>query len=327
MSPTLAPLLTALSLVLAACGGAGAGTEATRSGDDAPVTFVTSVFPLAWMAEQVAPDADVTLLASSGQDPHDLELSPAQRAQIESADVVAFMGDLDFQPQVESAVGAAAGQVLSVVEVAGSDVRHVQREIHADDEHADDAHADDAHSDQAHSDDEVVDPHLWFDADVMAEVAEELGEAFAAADEANAHTYRANAGRLHDDLVALDGEIDAVLAGCEHDTALVSHEAYGYLLEPRGLEQEGISGAGGHAEASPQRLAELTARIRAEGITAVLAEPVEGRADAEALAREADVEILEIDPLEIADQEQFETGYLELLRTQAARFAEALACE
>jgi ABC-type Zn uptake system ZnuABC Zn-binding protein ZnuA len=88
----------------------------------------------------------------------------------------------------------------------------------------------------------------------------------------------------------------------------------------------GISGAGGLGEAAPQRIAELSAWVREQGIPAVLAEPLHGRDDAEALANEADVELLTIDPLEIAGDEDFERGYLELLREQGERFATAMDC-
>ena len=126
---------------------------------------------------------------------------------------------------------------------------------------------------------------------------------------------------------ALHEELDVLLSDCRFDTAIVSHEAYAYLLEPRGLAQDGISGAGGQSEASPQRIAELSARIQEQGIPAVLAEPVHGRDDAEALASESGVELLTIDPLEIASDEDFERGYLELLREQGERFATALDCQ
>jgi zinc transport system substrate-binding protein len=302
--------------------------EANAAGDG--LTAVTTVFPLADMAQRIAPGADVTLLTAGGQDPHDLELSPTDRALLESADVVLYMGDIDFQPQVESAVRAATGEVVAVADITGSaallDVdghSHDERDGHAHDE--DDAHPHE--EDDSHADDEdAVDPHLWFDPAVMAEVAEEIGESFAAADEANAEAYRENAQSLHDELAGLDDELDQLLSDCTHQVAMVSHEAYAYLLEPRDLEQEGISGAGGHGQASPQRLAELTERIQEEDIPAVLAEPLEGRADAEALASEAGVPMLEIDPLEIGTEDLLATGYVDALRAQAQTFAEALGC-
>jgi len=341
-------VLACLVLALGACGQAPTQSveeDASAEGADTPllgegITAVTSVYPLAAVAEDIAPGADVRLLTSSGQDPHDLELSPDDRRLVESADVVLYMGDLDFQPQVEAAVADATGAVVSVAEVAGSDnLRRLEGHDHEDgDDHGhgdgDDDHADDADDDHgsgqqedAHAhDDEAVDPHLWFDAAIMAGVAEAVGEAFAAADPDRADGYRERAGALHDELAALDEDIDAVFADCAHDTAIVSHEAYAYLLERRGLAQEGISGAGGHADASPARLAELTERIRAEGIPAVLAEPIEGRGDAEALASEAGVDLLDVDPLEIGEAHLAGVRFPDALRAQAEAFATALEC-
>jgi zinc transport system substrate-binding protein len=302
----------------AAPGAAGAGLEA-----------VASVFPLAWLAQAVAPGADVTFLGAGGADPHDLELSPGDRALLESADVLLYMGPLSFQPQVERAADDANGEVVDVLQLVGSDAFLRWDHAHEDDDHADDDHADDDHADDDHADDDrgEYDPHLWFDAAVMADVALGIAEAFARADEAHAADYRVAAEDVRDELLALDADFDELLSACRLDTAIVSHEAYAYLLTPRGLAQEGISGAGGHGEASPQRIAELNARIRDEGIPAVLAEPVHGRSDAEALAREADVELLEVDPLEVGTDVHFERGYPALLEDQAERFATALACD
>jgi zinc transport system substrate-binding protein len=346
-------LVLSLLLLIAACAGEPAAGDAAApdapadeaavddAGDEQEIpaaepggglTAVTTVFPLADMAQQIAPEAEVTLLTSSGQDPHDLELSPGDRALLESADVVLYMGDIDFQPQVEQAVGDATGEVVDASAITGADSwlgfdghTHDDDDAHDDDGHAhddDDAHAHD--DDDAHDDD--VDPHMWFDAGIMAEVAHEIGTAFAAASPDEAEAFRERAEALHDELLALDEELDEVLSDCEREVAIVSHEAYAYMLDPRGLEQEGISGAGGHGDASPQRLAELTQRIQEEDLPAVLAEPVEGRADAEALANEAGVDLLEIDPLEIGTDELFEQGYPDALREQAATFAEALEC-
>jgi zinc transport system substrate-binding protein len=131
---------------------------------------------------------------------------------------------------------------------------------------------------------------------------------------------------LREELRSVDAELDALLSDCRFDTAIVSHEAYEYLLASRGLAQEGISGAGGHGEASPQRIAELSAEIQEWGVPAVLAEPLHGRDDAEALAAESGADLLDIDPLEIGTDGHFERGYIELLREQGEQFAAALDC-
>jgi zinc transport system substrate-binding protein len=289
-----------------------------------PLVAVATVFPLAWLAEATAPDADVRFLGGGGQDPHDLDLSPGERALLETADIVLYLGPIGFQPQVEATARHASGQVVAAADVIADRLR-VSEDDHAHDHDREDAHDHDREAGDDHGFD-VVDPHIWFDATAMAEVATAVAAAFAAADPAGADVYRSRAAQIRDDLVGLDDAIDQLLDGCARDTVIVSHEAYAYLLEPRGLTQIGISGTGGHAAASPQRLAELSTRIRAEAMPAVLTEPVEGRADAAALASEAGVPLLEIHPLETVTDEQAQQGYPALLREQAETFAKALEC-
>ena len=283
----------------------------------AGLTAVSPVYPLQWVAQQVAPAAEVSLLTDQGEDPHDIELSPRDRELIEVADAVLYMGDLDYQSQVETAVEAASGHVVSFAEAVGTETLRTW----ADHDHSHD-------DDHAH-DDTAYDPHAWFDAAGMAVTTRAIGEAFAEIDPDAAETYTENADALAAEFVDLDSEISEMLGGsCTYDYVVVSHEAYAYLLEPFGHEQEGVSGAGGHGPASPQRIAELADRIADEGIEYVLTEPIEGREDAEGVAQEAGVELLEIYSLEVVDeQDHFDThGFLELLRQQAETAATALDC-
>jgi zinc transport system substrate-binding protein len=288
-----------LLLVLATACGSGAASD--RGGE---VSAVATVYPLAWLAEAIAPDADVTFLGVGGAEAHDLELTPAQRQALESAQVIAYVGDIGFQPSIEETIAGAEAEVVSAAEVAGE-----QRLLPvAGDEH------------------DGVDPHVWFDPRIMADVATRLGEAFAAADADRAGTYTANANAVRTKLLHLADEIDASLDDCRFDEVVVSHAAYGYLLEPRGIAQRGVSGPDEHAAASPAQIAELVSHIDETGIAAVLTEPVEGRRDAEAVAAEADVELVDIYSLDIVDEDQAERGYPRLLREQAQAAARALEC-
>ncbi len=299
----------ALGLVASACGdGDGATTE---------ISAVAAVYPLAWVAERVAPDVDVSLLPAGGLEAHDLEITPGQRQAIQTSDVVLYVGQIGYQPQVEAAVGSAEGEVVSLSEVAGEE-RLLES---GDDPHA---HEEDVERGEGEA---VVDAHIWFDPEVMADVAIRTGEVFAAADPENAETYQQKAATLGEELTGLRGELDDILGGdCRHDEAIVSHQAYGYLLEPYGYRQHGLTGANPEAGASSGQLARLVEEIEQEGFEYVLAEPVEGRQDAETVAREAGVEILEILPLDAVTADQAEAGFPSLVRQQAAQFARALGC-
>ncbi len=332
----LFPLLVVVVVVATGCGSTAAGSRGGAAAASAseplgaePLSVVATTYPLAWLAQRIAPHAHVHGLTSQASDPHDLELSPDDRGAIEQADLVAYVGDIGFQPQVEEAIAASPAVALPLT-LAAQELLTREDGGPADGgeqvgEGGDPAADDPGRDAREHG---AVDAHLWLSPAIMADYAGLLADELAELDRASAHVYRRNADQVADELAALSDELDAILSDCAFEQAIVSHAAYAYLLQPRRLEQQGISGGAGHAEASPQRLAELTAVIRELGISAVLSEPVEGREDAEALAAEAGVDLLEINPLGSSlTEQQMARGYPVLLREQAETFAKALDCD
>ncbi|EXF23891.1 hypothetical protein BG28_09685 [Nesterenkonia sp. AN1] len=272
------------------------------------------------MAEEIAPEAEIRFLGSGSAEAHDLELTPGQRESLETADVVLYLGDIGYQTQVEEAAAVAEGEIVNTSAIAGDD-----RILAA----SEDPHAHGDHDDDHAHEEAVFDPHVWFDPSIMAEVAAQTGEAFAAADPHNAETYSVNAERVSDELLGTQSEIEELLGQeCRFNEAIVSHAAYGYLLEPYGYTQHAVdsltSGEGG---ASGNQLAGIVGEIEETGFEYLLAEPVDGRADTEAVARETGTELLNIYPLDVVLEDQADQGYPALLRAQAETFATALGCD
>lgn len=326
------PPLVVLCLLAAGCGiesaspTGSADTSAAATGS--PLEVVAAIYPLAWLGSQIAPDAAVELLNSGGQEAHDIDLSPPQRAAVETADVVLYTGDIDYQPQVEDAVAAAEGEVISAAEVAGDALLAAATDAHDDHEGEEEGEEHAKNEGKEHAEEGVgVDPHLWLDPAIMNDLAAATGDAFAAADPDNADTYRSNAEKVQADLATLAADLDATLGGdCRFEEAIVSHAAYGYLLAPYDKEQHAVTSVTAESDASAGELAEIVAEIRMEGFTHVLAEPVEGREGAETVVREAGVGMLEISPLDAVSDEQAEQGLPDLVRAQADAFATALGC-
>ncbi|MGH2711508.1 MAG: metal ABC transporter substrate-binding protein, partial [Actinomycetota bacterium] len=80
-------------------------------------TIVASIYPLAYASERIAgPDWEVIDLTPPGVEAHDLELSIEDRSAIQDADVVVYVGDIGFQPQVEDSVAEASGRVVAVTD-------------------------------------------------------------------------------------------------------------------------------------------------------------------------------------------------------------------
>ena len=305
--------LVAVSVLLAGC---GASSEESSTGKAAVATF----FPLAWVTDRVAGDGwDVTNLTQPGGEPHDLGLSIAQTADLDEADVIVFQHE--FQPDVDDAIETISDVTLvdaaEAVELRALDEEH-------EDEHADgQEHAEDEHGHDG------TDPHFWQDPLLMADLGADVAEALAEVDADGASTYRANAEDLRADLEQLDTQFSRGLAGCERDTVVVSHEAFGYL-ERYGLEFEGIAGLSPDAEPTPAVLGELEDLIAAEGITTVFSERLASPAMAESLAADTGVETAVLDPLEGPGEDTGDdaaaSDYVALMQQNLAALQRANGC-
>lgn len=287
--------LVAIPVLVLALGGCAAFTEDTASIEDG-VQVAAAFYPLAYVADRVAGDqATVENLTAPGGEPHDLELTPKETAEVVRADLVVYQHG--FQPAVDDAVETnATGDTVDVAETV---------EMRAGD------------------------PHFWHDPLLMADLGDEVADRLAELDPDHADDYTANADALRADLEALDaGFTDGLtdgLADCERSTVVVSHDAFGYLSR-YGLEFESIAGLSPDSEPTPADLARLQELIRDEGITTVFSESLVSPEIAEQLAHDAGVTSEVLDPLEGLTDETSDEDYLSLMTENLAKLEEANGC-
>jgi zinc transport system substrate-binding protein len=129
-------------LAPAACGGGSGEKGVSGSGEE---TVVAAFYPLAFAASEIGGDSvDVKNLTPPGAEPHDLEISPRDVAEVLDADLVLLLGH-GFQPQLEDA-GGHADNVAFLLDTPGLDV----------------------HSNE--------DPHVWLDPVRYTRVVDRIGE-------------------------------------------------------------------------------------------------------------------------------------------------------
>ena len=281
-------LLVATPL-LAAC-GASADSEGTQ--------VVASFYPLQYVAQRIAGnDAEVESLASPGVEPHDLELTLQQTAAIADADVVVY--SRGFQPAVDATVDEnASGRVVDAAEEA----------------------------DLMTTADGSKDPHFWLDPNRLASVAVAVKRELVAADPDHAGAFEKNLVSLKRDLDDLDADFAAGLQGCERNTVVVSHDAFGYLGDRYDLDVHAISGLSPDAEPSPAHLRELSDLIESKGITTVFSETLASPAMADTLARDLGLRTAVLDPVEGLADSTADDDYLSLMRANLAALREANGC-
>lgn len=328
----LSPLVLAVPALALAASGCSAFSDDAGT-DDGEITVAAAFYPLQFVSERVAGDhADVVQLTQPGAEPHDLELSISETAEITEADLVVY--EEGFQPAVDDAVAQNAEGVAldaaSVVDLIAVEESPEEHEEHADDEHADEEHADEEHAEDEHAEEDGhdhgdLDPHFWQDPLRVADLADAVAEELAAVDEEHADDYEANAAALRADLEDLDAAFTSGLADCARDTIVVSHDAFGYL-EKYDLHIAPIVGLSPDAEPTAAVLGELEDLIRTEGITTVFSEPLEP-ALGEGLAADLDLTEAVLDPVEGLTDATADEDYLSLMESNLEAIRTANACQ
>ncbi|MFD0659443.1 metal ABC transporter substrate-binding protein [Thermocatellispora tengchongensis] len=266
-----------------------------------------------------------------GVEPHDLELSPRQVAEVESAALTVYIKGV--QPAVDQAVqqnaadrGFDAASVVQTIPATGVDEHGHGEEEHGHGEEAGGEHADEAgHEAEGEGHEEAVsyDPHIWLDPSRLATVATKLGERLAAADPAHAQGYRQRAAATATELGTLDAELKKGLSSCSGHAIVTSHTAFGYLANRYGLEQVGISGIDPDSEPSPARLAEVAKVAKQEKVTTIFTEALVSPKVAEVLAQEVGAKTAVLDPIE---SKPASGDYLSAMRQNLTELRTALGC-
>ncbi len=256
-------------------------------------TVVTSFYPLQYVAQRiVGTHAEVTNLTHPGQEPHDVELTVRQTAQVEDAEVLVY--EKGFQSAVDDAVAQVGpDHVVDAARTAG---------LSGDD------------------------PHFWLDPTKLSKVAVAFERQIAAADPAHAADYARNLSRLRSDLAALDRSFRTGLASCRITTIVVSHDAFSYLGRRYGLQVVGINGLSPDAEPSPAHVRALQDLIRRDGITTVFSEQLASRAFADSLAGDLGIKAAVLDPIEGLSDATADQDYLSLMRQNLRTLQEANQC-
>ena len=283
-------LALALVATIEACSNDSSGGRAT---------VVASMYPLAWAAERIGGGrVAVEDLTPPGVEAHDTTLTAAQRADIQTADVVVYLGQIGLQPDIERAVDDAGGRVVDVT--AG---------LHIPGPPAG----------------QTFDPHVWLDPVFMEGAVRLIAGALKAVDASGSAGFAARESTTLRYLQDLDASFRAGLRRCSFTTFVVTHEAFGYLADRYGLHQLGIEGITPESEPSAARIQQAAQAIaQGRAAPAVFYEGTDaGRRIGESVAAGVGVPALPLGTLESAPSSG---DYLSVMRSNLASLERGLQC-
>ncbi|MFI1568647.1 metal ABC transporter substrate-binding protein [Streptomyces sp. NPDC020490] len=304
-------VVTALALAsLSACSGSAA------AGNTDKFDVVASFYPMAFLAERIGGGhVNVTTLTQPGQEPHDLEISARQTAQLQESDAVLYLKNL--QPSVDDAV--AQSEVKTKIDAASL----TTLEEHGNEVGGHAAAHDGSHDEEAAG----KDPHIWLDPVRYAEVAEGVGKAFEKADPDHAADYRRNTAALVGKLAALDTAFKDGLADTKSKVFITTHAAFGYLAERYGLTEEAINGLDPESEPSAGRVRELEKMAEADGVTTVFYETLVSDRTAKTVAEDAGLKTDVLDPVEGITSTSRGKDYISVMKANLKALQTALGSE
>lgn len=251
-----------------------------------------SIFPIYDLTRRIAGDRlDVRLVLPPGKSEHGYDPTPQELAALTGTRLGIAVG-LDMDTWVENimrSAGSAAmfrlGERLPTlpidVEPIGEDEGPPGHPGHAEHAHAQGA----------------PDPHVWLDPQRMqaavALIAAELG----AIDPAGKDVFARNAAALQQELGTLDAAIAARARAWTKRTIVTFHGSMAYYAKRYGVRIAAVVEPLAGKEPTAAYLAEVLAAIQRSGAVALFSEPQLDRGPAEMIAREARIQLGELDPV------------------------------
>jgi zinc transport system substrate-binding protein len=304
--------VTALGLgTLSAC-----STDSAAAGNTDKYDVVASFYPLAFLAQEIGGDhVNVTDLTKPGQEPHDLEISAKQTAQLQESDAVLYLKNL--QPSVDDAVN----QSEIKTKIDASSLTELEKHGNEVGGHAAE------HDDHADKEPAGLDPHIWLDPVRYAQVAQGVGKAFEKADPDHAADYKKNTAALVTKLNALNTRFKDGLTNTRTKVFITTHAAFGYLAERYGLTEEAISGLDPESEPSANRVKNLERMAKADGVSTVFYETLVSDKTAKTIAADSHLRTDVLDPIEGITSKSKGDDYFQVMESNLKALRTALGAE
>jgi len=281
---------------------------------------MASLFPQQEFARAVGGEkVQAILLLPPGAEAHSWEPKPSDVVKITQADIFIYIGP-SMEPWVDKVLKAAQGKKLRVLEASrGLSLLKAEQEEQGRAIHS-----------HGHFGPEKMDPHVWLDFTLDLQIVDEIVTVFSEKDPAHAFLYKNNAETYKQKLKNLDQKYQYSLAQCRHRQILVSgHAAFAYLAKRYALQQIALSGISPDAEPTPQKMAEMINATRKKGIKFIFSEELVHPKLSQALAKEAGVDILVLNPGHNLTPKQVreKVTFLDLMEKNLKNLQRGLGCE
>lgn len=299
--------VAALSLIVAGC-----QSQQNTAKSEKP-TIIATIYPVYEFTKEIVGDkAQVELMIPAGTEPHDFEPSAKDIAKIQAAD--SFVYD---DPNMETWVPKTEESLKN------SKVQFVQSTkemvlLPGGEEEHDHKHVSDGHHHE-------FDPHVWLAPSLAMQQVKSINTQLGKQYPKYQATFDKNTKKYLAKLTKLDQEYQTQLAKLPQKYFVTQHSAFNYLAIEYGLKQVPIAGLSPEEEPSPSKIAELKDLVKELSIQTVFFEENAQDKIARTLAKEANVKLAVLNPLEGLTKKQLKAGenYLSVMQENLKALVQA----
>jgi len=266
-----------------------------------------SIFPLADVVRAIGGQhVEVDVLIPPGASPHVFEPSPEVYRRISESRLFVMVGaGMEFWAEKLITAGAGikpciirAADGVELIQTAGRDHEPRPYGIRSSaEEHAPEQPPSDQEQPPPEHRHRSGNPHVWLDPLLVDTLAVRICRALSELDPGQAEVYSRNLSRFREQLSGLHRAIQQTVDRFGTREYVAFHPSWSYFARRYGLREAGIIQRSPGRDPTPRQIEEIVGAIERYHIRAVFAEPQFNPAAAEAIAQEAGVGVLLLDPL------------------------------
>lgn len=295
---------------------------------------LTTVKPLGFIANAITDGVTETkVLLPTSASPHDYSLKPSDVEQLQSAQLVVWIGEemetfleksIEKLPKEKVLTLEDVPAIKELVEHSGEEKedKHDHKHDHKHEHKHSHNHAHHDHSHDGHSHDE--DWHIWLSPKASEHIAEQIAERLSQQLPEQKAKIAENLANFKATLATKNSEIAKQLEPVKSKGYYTFHDAYGYFEEAYGLKSLGSFTINPTVAPGAKTLNAIKKSIAQKKVQCLFAEPQFTPKVIESLSKGTSAKVGQLDPLG-AKIELSKNAYPEFLQSLADQFGVCLA--
>ena len=236
------------------------------------LTIYTSIYPIYDFTKKIGGEKiAVYNMTKAGAEPHDFEITSKDMANLSKADLFIYNGG-GMEHWVDSVKNAL-------------NIKYVNSSSNINNENN-------------------LDPHFWLSPKNAKIQMKNIKNGLIEIDSENKNYYQSNYNLYANRLDELDNKIRNSLSNIKNRNLVLTHPAFGHFCKEYSLSQIAIA----RDEADPKAMAEIITFVKNNNVKAIFYEEFSSSKLVDSIAKETEIKILTLNPIESLSEENIEAG-------------------